>query len=120
MSSTFNRIVQMDALIRAGGYPSVADFKARFEVSARTVYHDIDYFKSTLRAPIVYSRSQGGYAYTDPTWPLPTIITTEGELLAWLRRVLLNNLADFTRLYRATDKRQVGREVTLPATGASG
>jgi hypothetical protein len=81
MSSTLNRIVQMDALIRAGGYPGVADFKARFVVSARTIYSDIDYFKSTLRAPIIYSRSQGGYAYTDPTWPLPTIITTEGEML---------------------------------------
>jgi predicted DNA-binding transcriptional regulator YafY len=61
MSSTLNRIVQMDALIRAGAYPSVAMFRERFEVSERTVYHDIDYFKSTLRAPIRYSRSHGGY-----------------------------------------------------------
>jgi RNA polymerase sigma-70 factor (ECF subfamily) len=38
----------------------------------------------------------------------------EAELLAWLRRILLNNLANFTRSYRETDKRQVGREVTLP------
>ena len=38
---------------------------------------------------------------------------TEAELLAWLRRMLLNNLADFTRLYRAADKRQVSREVGL-------
>ncbi|MFL5802319.1 MAG: helix-turn-helix transcriptional regulator [Roseiflexaceae bacterium] len=83
MSSTLNRIVQMDSLIRAGKYPSVADFTARFEVSERTVYHDIDYFKSTLRAPIRYSRSHGGYYYADPTWVLPTIITTAGELLAF-------------------------------------
>jgi|SRR5262245_10091866 len=41
--------------------------------------------------------------------------TTEAELLAWLRRLLLNNLANFNRLYRATDKRQVGREVILEA-----
>src|SRR5437899_2062269 len=27
---------------------------------------------------------------------------SEGELKAWLRQLLLNNLADFTRLYRAT------------------
>src|SRR5690349_20839404 len=83
MSSTLNRIVQMDALIRAGRYPSVAVFQQRFEVSERTVYHDIEYFKSTLRAPIRYSRSRGGYYYADPTWVLPTIITTEGELLAF-------------------------------------
>src|SRR5262249_22746815 len=38
---------------------------------------------------------------------------------AWLRQLLLNNLADFTRLYRATDKRQVGREVMLNAGNSS-
>jgi RNA polymerase sigma-70 factor, ECF subfamily len=36
---------------------------------------------------------------------------SEAELLAWLRRLLLNNLVSFTRLYRETDKRQIGREV---------
>src|SRR5205085_10055364 len=30
------------------------------------------------------------------------------ELLAWLRQLLLHNLANFKRRYRATDKRQVG------------
>jgi RNA polymerase sigma-70 factor (ECF subfamily) len=41
------------------------------------------------------------------------------ELQAWLRRLLLNNLANFTRLYRGTEKRDVGREAPLEA-GASG
>jgi RNA polymerase sigma-70 factor (ECF subfamily) len=36
------------------------------------------------------------------------------ELRAWLRRLLLNNLATFARDYRATAKRAVGREVALP------
>jgi RNA polymerase sigma-70 factor (ECF subfamily) len=36
---------------------------------------------------------------------------SEDELLAWLRRLLLNNVADFTRRYRATDKRRLEREV---------
>jgi RNA polymerase sigma-70 factor (ECF subfamily) len=39
--------------------------------------------------------------------------STEAELLAWLRRLLLNNLVSFTRLYRQTGKRQVEREVPL-------
>jgi RNA polymerase sigma-70 factor (ECF subfamily) len=42
---------------------------------------------------------------------------TEAELLAWLRRLLLNNLANFSRRYRDTDKRQIGREVSLQAGG---
>ena len=45
---------------------------------------------------------------------------TEAALLAWLRRLLLHNLTDFTRLYRSTDKRQVGREVPLVAGDSSG
>jgi RNA polymerase sigma-70 factor (ECF subfamily) len=38
---------------------------------------------------------------------------SEGELLAWLRRLLLNNVANFTRRYRTTGKRSVEREVAL-------
>ena len=41
------------------------------------------------------------------------------ELRAWLRRLLLNNLATFARDYRATAKRAVGREVALPGEGSS-
>jgi RNA polymerase sigma-70 factor (ECF subfamily) len=38
---------------------------------------------------------------------------TEGEVMAWLRRLLLNNLANLSRQYRQTGKRQLGREVSL-------
>jgi RNA polymerase sigma-70 factor (ECF subfamily) len=38
---------------------------------------------------------------------------SEKELLAWLRQLLLHNVANFQRHYRATGKRQVGREVAL-------
>jgi len=36
------------------------------------------------------------------------------ELVAWLRRILLNSLADVRRRYCATDKRQLAREINLP------
>jgi RNA polymerase sigma-70 factor, ECF subfamily len=45
--------------------------------------------------------------------------TSEAELLAWLRRLLLNNLSNFARRYRGTDKRAVGREVGVGAEGSS-
>lgn len=35
------------------------------------------------------------------------------ELRAWLRRILLNHLADFRALYRETEKRESAREVPL-------
>jgi RNA polymerase sigma-70 factor (ECF subfamily) len=41
------------------------------------------------------------------------------ELRAWLRRVLLNNVANFTRQYRHRAKRDVGREGSLEAGGSS-
>lgn len=44
---------------------------------------------------------------------------SEDELLAWLRRLLLNNLANFTRHFRATGKRALDREVALEG-GSSG
>ncbi len=37
----------------------------------------------------------------------------EEELLAWLRRMLRNNLANFARRYRDTSKRQMSAEVPL-------
>jgi RNA polymerase sigma-70 factor, ECF subfamily len=39
--------------------------------------------------------------------------SSEQELLAWLRQLLLHNVANFTRRYRGTDKRRVDREVEL-------
>lgn len=45
--------------------------------------------------------------------------TTEAELLAWLRKLLLNNMGNFARKYRDTEKRAVGREVALPTEGSS-
>jgi RNA polymerase sigma-70 factor, ECF subfamily len=43
--------------------------------------------------------------------------TTERELLAWLRRLLLNNLSNFSRDYRQTAKRSVRREVSFGDPG---
>lgn len=40
---------------------------------------------------------------------------TEREFLAWLRTLMLNNLANFRRHYRSTGKRSIGKEVNLPA-----
>jgi RNA polymerase sigma-70 factor (ECF subfamily) len=40
---------------------------------------------------------------------------SEGEWRAWLRRLLLDSVSNFTRHYRGTAKRQAGREVALDA-----
>ena len=44
---------------------------------------------------------------------------SEPQSLAWLRRILLHNVADFVRHYRGTAKRQVRREVPFGRLGES-
>jgi RNA polymerase sigma-70 factor (ECF subfamily) len=44
---------------------------------------------------------------------------SEAEVLAWLRRLLLNNLVSFARRYRDADKRRLAREVALDAGDSS-
>jgi RNA polymerase sigma-70 factor (ECF subfamily) len=44
---------------------------------------------------------------------------SQEELRAWLRQLLLHNVADFTRRFRATRKRAAGREVGLPEDSSS-
>lgn len=45
---------------------------------------------------------------------------SDREWLAWLRQVLLNNLAAFSRRYRDTQKRQLDHETRLPSDGSLG
>lgn len=45
---------------------------------------------------------------------------TEAEWLAWLRRILHNNAADFVRHYHGTLKRRAGREVPMRLASESG
>jgi RNA polymerase sigma-70 factor (ECF subfamily) len=44
--------------------------------------------------------------------------TSQAELLAWVRRILLHNVANFSRRYQQTAKRKLARELSLD--GADG
>jgi RNA polymerase sigma-70 factor (ECF subfamily) len=46
--------------------------------------------------------------------------STPEELRAWLRQVLLHKVGAFTRRYRDTGKREIGREIELGAQGSWG
>jgi RNA polymerase sigma-70 factor (ECF subfamily) len=73
--------------------------RARVEPSLRAKVDASDLIQQTLlEAHRGFGRFQG---------------VTEGEWLAWLRRILDNNAADFVRRYRGTGKRQVGKEVRI-------
>ena len=53
-----------------------------FEIAPKTAQRSIDHFRDRLQAPFEYDQSRKGYYYTDPTFQLPVIRISEGELLA--------------------------------------
>lgn len=81
------RILEIDRQIRAGKYPNARSLAVELEVSERTVYQDRQFLLDRLRAPLAYDRRRGGWYYTDPTWALPAVLMTEGELLAFFLSV---------------------------------
>jgi predicted DNA-binding transcriptional regulator YafY len=89
MSTRLVRIMRIDQRIREGSYPSAASLAADLEVSERTIYGDRDYLINQLNAPLAFDEDAGGWHYTDQTYVLPAIFTSEGDLLAFFLGQLL-------------------------------
>ena len=83
------RIFEIDRQIRAGRYPSASSLAEKLEVSRRVIFNDRTFMIDRLGAPIVLDRTRGGWYYKDPTWILPSVMVTEGELLAFFLTVEL-------------------------------
>jgi predicted DNA-binding transcriptional regulator YafY len=96
------RVFWIDLEIRAGRYPTTRTIAERFEVTQKTAQRTIDFMRDRLRLPLDYSHEHHGWHYTEPTYGLPAIELTEGDLVAIL---LAERLA---RQYRGT---AIGRQV---------
>lgn len=70
--------------IRSGKYPNCLSFAMDYEVAQKTVQRDIEFLRDTLNAPIEFNRQKNGFYYKDATWFLPSIVLSEGELIALL------------------------------------
>jgi len=81
------RLMEIDRQIRAGLYPNATRIAEKLEVSKRVIYQDKAFLRDRLGAPIKYDRERGGWCYTDPTWVLPNMFVTEGELAAFFLSV---------------------------------
>ena len=81
------RIFEIDRQIRAGLYPKADDLAAALECSRRVIFYDKEFMVDRLGAPIDYDREQGGWYYTDSAWVLPSVMVSEGELLAFFLSV---------------------------------
>ena len=78
------RLIKLDWHIREGHHPNCLTFGAEWGVSQKTVQRDIDYLRDQCGAPIAYNRERKGFYYENASWVLPSVILTEGELLAVL------------------------------------
>jgi predicted DNA-binding transcriptional regulator YafY len=76
--------MSIDQAVRAGTWPNARTLAERLEVDPRTVRRDITYMCDQLGAPLEYVASRNGYRYSEPTFRLPYVSVTEGELVALL------------------------------------
>ncbi len=76
-----HRLLLLHEAIQSGNRPSSQALGRELEVSSRTVRRDIEFMRDVLGAPLAYDPSRKGYFYTEPSWSLPNIRITEGDLL---------------------------------------
>lgn len=76
------RIMHIDRKIREGTFPNARTLAEEYEVSERTIHHDIDHMRNMLDCPIGYDTKKRGYYYTEPRFALPSLTMSEQELFA--------------------------------------
>jgi predicted DNA-binding transcriptional regulator YafY len=81
MSRHLERLLQIDALLRTGKRQTAISLAEALEVSERTIRNDLAFLRDRYHAPLEQSRQKGHY-YSDPTWRLPSISLSKGELFA--------------------------------------
>jgi predicted DNA-binding transcriptional regulator YafY len=83
----------IDQALRANRWPTAATLARELEVTLRTIRRDVAYLRYQLRAPIQFDPVRNGYHYTEPTYRLPFLQLTQGELVAlYLAERLLRQL----------------------------
>jgi predicted DNA-binding transcriptional regulator YafY len=76
------RIMLIDQELRRRSWPNASTLSRRLEVNERTIRRDIAYLRDQLHAPIEFDRERNGYYYTEPTYRLPYLQLSQGELVA--------------------------------------
>ncbi|MCW3096832.1 MAG: transcriptional regulator-like protein [Chthonomonadaceae bacterium] len=86
--SQHERILWLDAQIRAERYPNADTVAAHWEVNRRVAFDDRKYLLNRLHAPLKTDRKRGGWCYTSKTFVLPFLALTDHDA-STLRRTLL-------------------------------
>ncbi|HEV3261346.1 MAG TPA: WYL domain-containing protein [Gemmataceae bacterium] len=77
------RLMALDGMLRAGGYPNARTAAAELDVNPRTIHRDFDFLRDSWGAPLEFCRKHNGWYYREPDYALPLLRLTEGELLAF-------------------------------------
>lgn len=78
------RLLDLDRRLRENQYPNCRSFADHWEISTKTAQRDIDFLRDRMNAPLEYDALKRGYYYTEPTFMLPAVQMSEGELAALL------------------------------------
>lgn len=81
MSRQLERLLAIDDLLRSTAYQTSISLAECLEVSERTVRSDLAFLRDRFGAPLEFTKKRG-WRYTDPTWRLPSISLSKGELFA--------------------------------------
>ncbi|MCQ2593379.1 MAG: WYL domain-containing transcriptional regulator, partial [Treponema sp.] len=74
------RIIKIDEMLRGGNFVSMDDLIFEFGVSQRTIERDFERLRDEMQAPLVYDKTLNKYHYSDPTYSIPNVVLTEGDL----------------------------------------
>ncbi len=90
----YERLLKIDALIRDKKASSASAIAKKLEVSKNTVLRDIEFMRNFLNAPIEYNSAKKLYLYTENSFFLPAIISTEKQIE--FSRLSLSLLTQYT------------------------
>lgn len=74
------RIIQIDEMLRGGAFVGMDELIFKFGVNKRTIERDFERLRDEMNAPLEYDKPRRMYHYTDPTFSVPNVVLTEGEL----------------------------------------
>lgn len=83
--SNLKRIYLIDREIASGRYPNATKLiklvsQNNGKYSRATFYRDIEYLRDVLCAPINYNKQKGGYEYTEKTFRVPAMLSSEQQV----------------------------------------
>lgn len=78
------RFLVIDRELRAGHYPTADRLAELTESNHQTVRRDLNFLRDEYHAPIGFNRQHNGWEYTEPTYRLPAVLLTAGDLVAIL------------------------------------